>query len=115
MKPTRSALTFLVAAATAVAQVEQPAPEPAKQPVPGPAKQPAATASAQNNAAAGEITPELDAAIAKGIKYIVKSMLPSYWLWETYGKPLFAQLVLASFSGRLLRSIDAQSQKTNLP
>lgn len=61
MKPALT-LCVLLAAPGAMAQVESP-------PAP-PAKQPAAAASAQNNAAAGEITPELDAAIAKGIKYL---------------------------------------------
>ena len=55
-------LCVLFAASGAMAQVDSP---PA-----APAKQPAAAASAQNNAAAGEITPELDAAITKGIKYL---------------------------------------------
>jgi hypothetical protein len=73
----RWGLAAVVVASRALAQVA-PGAAPATPPAPAPEK-PAATQpaqrhdgnSAQNNALAGEITPELDAAIAKGLKYLV--------------------------------------------
>jgi hypothetical protein len=61
---------LLLSAAAWAQESGAPAQAPPK---PGPAAptEPARQSSAQNNAAEGEITPELDAAIAKGIKYLV--------------------------------------------
>jgi hypothetical protein len=63
VRPGILCVALLMLAVPALAQDESP-PAP-----PAPAKQ-EAPVSAQNNALAGEITPQLDAAIAKGIKYL---------------------------------------------
>ena len=58
----------LAASSPALAQMELELPE--KPPVSTRPPEPGEPKSAQNNALAGEITPELDAAIAKGIKFL---------------------------------------------
>jgi hypothetical protein len=59
------AILLLAALGPAAIGQEAAPPQPPAQPV-----------SAQNNAAVGEITPQLDAAIARGIKYLVAQQTP---------------------------------------
>lgn len=69
----RSLLALAAIPAAAFAQPE-PAGPPAAPPPPAQAGQPAGRpegASAQNNALADEITPELDAAVSKGLTYLI--------------------------------------------
>jgi squalene-hopene cyclase-like protein/prenyltransferase/squalene oxidase-like repeat protein len=65
-----AALTFLGVSSALHAQIELPEPPPTS-PKPESGERPQGTASAQNNALDNEITPELDASIAKGIKYLL--------------------------------------------
>ncbi|MBY0261146.1 MAG: terpene cyclase/mutase family protein, partial [Phycisphaerales bacterium] len=75
MPPTRpiSALALLLAAGVALAQPAGPGPDDAAPGMPAPPardKRPDGGASAENAAAAGEISPELDRAVRDGLKFL---------------------------------------------
>jgi hypothetical protein len=69
----RAAFSIAAALAMAAAALGQPEAQPPTTPPtsPSPPARPDDSGSAQNHAADNEITPELDAAVAKGIKYLV--------------------------------------------